>query len=86
MVIITNSITSITKASSPKVIKGMVITAAITTPLGHGATYDLRWLDAMNQHHTGALRMSEYVFGIGALGLPIWPTASGAIRPLKSRP
>ena len=28
------SITSITKASSPKVIKGMVITAAITTPLG----------------------------------------------------
>ena len=33
-----------------------------------GATYDLRWLDAMNQHHTGALRMSEYVFGIGAPG------------------
>ena len=23
-----------------------------------GATYDLRWLDAMVQHHTGALRMS----------------------------
>ena len=33
-----------------------------------GATYDLRWLDAMNQHHTGALRMSEYIFGIGAPG------------------
>lgn len=33
-----------------------------------GATYDLRWLDAMNQHHTGALVMSEYLFGIGEPG------------------
>lgn len=34
-----------------------------------GTTYDLRWLDAMVQHHTGALRMSEEVFNIGAPGL-----------------
>jgi uncharacterized protein (DUF305 family) len=42
-----------------------------------GATYDLRWLDAMVQHHTGALRMSEFVFdigspGVGALANSIW--------------
>ena len=42
-----------------------------------GATYDLRWLDAMVQHHTGALRMSEFVFnigspGVGALANAIW--------------
>ena len=42
-----------------------------------GSTYDLRWLDAMVQHHTGALRMSEEVFnigspGIGALANEIW--------------
>jgi uncharacterized protein (DUF305 family) len=42
-----------------------------------GSTYDLRWLDAMVQHHTGALRMSEFVFdigqpGVGALAKSIW--------------
>ena len=42
-----------------------------------GATYDLRWLDAMIQHHTGALRMSEELFnvgepGLGALANDIW--------------
>ena len=42
-----------------------------------GRTYDLRWIDAMVQHHTGALRMSEFVFdigvpGVGALGKEIW--------------
>ncbi|MCT0216467.1 DUF305 domain-containing protein [Synechococcus sp. CS-1330] len=42
-----------------------------------GATYDLRWIDAMVQHHTGALRMSEFVFdigvpGVGSLGKEIW--------------
>jgi uncharacterized protein (DUF305 family) len=42
-----------------------------------GSTYDLRWLDAMVQHHTGALRMSEFVFnigspGVGALATEIW--------------
>ena len=34
-----------------------------------GATYDLRWLDAMAAHHSGALRMSEFVFNIGAPGV-----------------
>ncbi|MFZ9149125.1 DUF305 domain-containing protein [Vulcanococcus sp.] len=42
-----------------------------------GSTYDLRWIDAMVQHHTGALRMSEFVFnvgapGVGALANTIW--------------
>jgi uncharacterized protein (DUF305 family) len=34
-----------------------------------GRSYDLRWLDAMVQHHTGALRMSEFVFTIGQPGV-----------------
>ena len=34
-----------------------------------GSTYDLRWIDGMVQHHTGALRMSEFVFDIGAPGV-----------------
>jgi uncharacterized protein (DUF305 family) len=34
-----------------------------------GSTYDLRWLDGMVQHHRGALRMGEFVFGIGAPGV-----------------
>jgi uncharacterized protein (DUF305 family) len=34
-----------------------------------GSTYDLRWIDAMVQHHTGALRMSEFVFDIGVPGV-----------------
>tara|TARA_Y100000991_G_scaffold131931_1_gene99414 strand:- start:679 stop:1152 length:474 start_codon:yes stop_codon:yes gene_type:complete len=33
-----------------------------------GASYDLRSLDAMNLHYAGVLRISEYVFGIGAPG------------------
>jgi uncharacterized protein (DUF305 family) len=42
-----------------------------------GSTYDLRWLDAMVQHHSGALRMSAFVFdigqpGVGALAKQIW--------------
>ncbi|MEB3271552.1 MAG: DUF305 domain-containing protein, partial [Synechococcus sp.] len=42
-----------------------------------GRTYDLRWLDAMVTHHTGALRMSEFVFdigvpGVGSLARTIW--------------
>ena len=50
-----------------------------------GATYDLRWLDAMTVHHTGALRMSELVFGIGspgvgALGQAIWREQAREIR------
>ena len=50
-----------------------------------GATYDLRWLDAMVQHHTGALRMSELVFhsgapGVGALAHTIWDDQAAEIR------
>ncbi len=50
-----------------------------------GATYDLRFIDGMVQHHTGALRMSELVFGIGqpgmgALGKTIWRDQANEIR------
>jgi uncharacterized protein (DUF305 family) len=50
-----------------------------------GRTYDLRWLDAMVQHHTGALRMSEYVFnigspGVGALANAIWREQAREIK------
>jgi len=50
-----------------------------------GSTYDLRWLDAMVQHHTGALRMSEFVFdigvpGVGALGKQIWRDQAQEIK------
>ena len=50
-----------------------------------GATYDLRWLDAMQQHHTGALIMSEYVFnigepGVGALARSIWNDQAQEIK------
>ena len=34
-----------------------------------GDTYDLRFIDGMVQHHSGALRMAEFVFGIGAPGV-----------------
>ena len=50
-----------------------------------GKTYDLRWLDAMVQHHTGALRMSVYVFdigepGVGALAKSIWSDQAQEIK------
>ena len=50
-----------------------------------GTTYDLRWLDAMVQHHTGALRMSEFVFnigspGVGALANSIWREQAREIK------
>jgi uncharacterized protein (DUF305 family) len=50
-----------------------------------GATYDLRWLDAMVQHHIGALRMSELVFnvgspGVGALANGIWREQAREIK------
>ncbi len=50
-----------------------------------GSTYDLRFIDGMVQHHTGALRMSEFVFGIGqpgvgALGNSIWRDQAKEIR------
>jgi uncharacterized protein (DUF305 family) len=50
-----------------------------------GSTYDLRWMDAMVQHHTGALRMSEFVFdigvpGVGSLGKEIWRDQAQEIK------
>ena len=50
-----------------------------------GRTYDLRWLDAMVQHHTGALRMSAFVFdigqpGVGALAKQIWRDQAQEIK------
>lgn len=50
-----------------------------------GSTYDLRWIDAMVQHHTGALRMSEFVFdigspGVGSLAKGIWRDQSQEIK------
>jgi uncharacterized protein (DUF305 family) len=69
--------------------------APAAAPVDHGAhmhevgpagrTYDLRWLDAMVQHHTGALRMSEFVFdigqpGVGALARSIWSDQALEIR------
>jgi len=50
-----------------------------------GRTYDLRWLDAMVQHHSGALRMSEFVFdigqpGVGALARTIWREQAREIK------
>jgi uncharacterized protein (DUF305 family) len=67
-------------------------TGAAPAPIAHahdvgpaGATYDLRFIDGMVQHHTGALRMSEFVFGIGspgvgALGKTIWRDQANEIR------
>jgi uncharacterized protein (DUF305 family) len=50
-----------------------------------GRTYDLRWIDGMVQHHTGALRMSEFVFdigvpGVGALAKNIWRDQAQEIK------
>jgi uncharacterized protein (DUF305 family) len=53
-----------------------------------GATYDLRFIDAMVEHHTGALRMSEFVFdigepGVGALAKTIWRDQAEEIRAMR---
>ncbi|MFM8258559.1 MAG: DUF305 domain-containing protein [Vulcanococcus sp.] len=50
-----------------------------------GRSYDLRWIDGMVQHHTGALRMSEFVFdigvpGVGSLGKEIWRDQAQEIK------
>ncbi|MCP9775372.1 DUF305 domain-containing protein [Cyanobium sp. WAJ14-Wanaka] len=50
-----------------------------------GSTYDLRWIDAMVQHHTGALRMAEFVFnvgspGVGAMANSIWRDQAREIK------
>ena len=53
-----------------------------------GSTYDLRFIDGMVEHHTGALRMSEYVFNIGALGVgalanSIWNEQAREIKAMR---
>jgi uncharacterized protein (DUF305 family) len=53
-----------------------------------GSTYDLRWIDGMVQHHTGALRMSEVVFdigvpGVGSLAKDIWRDQAQEIKAMK---
>lgn len=50
-----------------------------------GSTYDLRFIDGMVEHHAGALRMSEYVFnigapGVGALANSIWDEQAREIK------
>ncbi len=50
-----------------------------------GDTYDLRFIDGMVQHHTGALRMAEFVFdigspGVGALATVIWRDQAQEIK------
>ena len=50
-----------------------------------GDTYDLRFIDGMVQHHTGALRMAEFVFdigspGVGALAVTIWRDQAQEIK------
>ena len=53
-----------------------------------GSTYDLRFIDGMVEHHAGALRMSEYVFnvgapGVGALANSIWNEQAREIKALR---
>jgi uncharacterized protein (DUF305 family) len=53
-----------------------------------GSTYDLRFIDGMVEHHTGALRMSEYVFnigapGVGALANGIWNDQAREIKAMR---
>ena len=70
-------------------------TPRASTPVDHsahnhdvgpaGRTYDLRWIDGMVQHHTGALRMSEFVFdigmpGVGSLAKEIWRDQAQEIK------
>ena len=53
-----------------------------------GSTYDLRFIDGMVEHHAGALRMSEYVFnigapGVGALANSIWNEQAREIKAMR---
>ena len=53
-----------------------------------GSTYDLRFIDGMVEHHSGALRMSEYVFnigtpGVGALANSIWDEQAREIKAMR---
>ncbi len=74
---------------------GAPASAPVAAPMDHsahthdvgpaGSTYDLRFIDGMVQHHTGALRMSEFMFnigqpGVGALARTIWRDQAQEIR------
>ncbi|WP_051017158.1 DUF305 domain-containing protein [Cyanobium gracile] len=53
--------------------------------MGPAATYDLCFIAGKVQHHNGAPRISEFVFGIGqpgvgALGKTIWRDQANEIR------
>ena len=53
-----------------------------------GSTYDLRFIDGMVEHHTGALQVSEYVFnigapGVGALANNIWNEQAREIKAMR---
>ena len=53
-----------------------------------GSSYDLRFIDGMVEHHAGALRMSEYVFNIGApevgaLANGIWNEQAREIKAMR---
>ena len=71
------------------------VPAATPAPIDHsahnhdvgpaGSTYELRWIDGMVQHHTGAMRMSEFVFdigvpGVGSVGKEIWRDQAQEIK------
>ncbi|WP_411875950.1 DUF305 domain-containing protein [Vulcanococcus limneticus] len=72
--------------SAPRPVAGSMDHGAHGHDVGAaGATYDLRWIDAMVQHHTGALRMGEVVFdigqpGVGALAKTIWRDQAQEIK------
>ena len=56
-----------------------------------GRTYDLRWLDGMVQHHTGALRMKKFVFdigvpGVGSLAKDIWRDQAQELKAMGQWP
>ena len=53
-----------------------------------GSTDDRRFIDGMVEHHTGALRMSEYGFniggpGVGALANSMWDEQAREIKAMR---
>ena len=73
-------------SSTPAVLSSENVHGAHLQDIGPaGETYDLRFIDAMVQHHRGALLMSEFVFdigspGVGALAKEIWNAQSQEIK------
>jgi uncharacterized protein (DUF305 family) len=77
-------------AAAPAVLAAPMDQSAHTHSHAHdvgpaGRSYDLRWIDAMTAHHTGALRMGEFVFdigspGVGSLAKEIWRDQAQEIK------